>query len=321
MSQLGEKITLISLNVNGIGNTVKRRMLFKRLRMYNNAIICLQETHVCQSQLDWIQGLWGGKVALAGNSTQSAGVMILLSKDVNWSMKTLYGDRLGHYLIVRVEFENHSLLLANLYMPTADKEEVQIQTLNNIESLLLPYVSENIVAVGDFNVCFDSDLDRHNHVTADIRNPTFRSELSSFLEAFSLIDVWRVQHFGVKGFSWARSTKASRLDYVFMLDTMLGSIRSSNYRTVSFSDHSMLEIKIGKVCPRRGPGFWKLNTALLQNVQVFEEVVGMVQDKRTEYAGMDPILRWELLKFDLKTLFRDWTYKLNRERNILIQGT
>lgn len=100
MSFSAENIALLSLNVNGMGNTIKRRMIFKKLCMYKNAIICLQETHLCHSQSSFVQGLWGGRVALAGNSTQSAGVMILLSKDFKGSVKTLYADRLGHYVIV-----------------------------------------------------------------------------------------------------------------------------------------------------------------------------------------------------------------------------
>lgn len=215
--------------------------------------------------------------------------MILLSKDVTWSMKTLYADRLGRYLIVRVEYGEQTLLVTNVYMPTADKEEVQIQTLSNIEGILLPYMSENLVVAGDFNVCLDTDLDRYNHSTMEIRNPGFRAELSSFLEAFSLNDVWRVQHIGVKGFSWARSAKASRLDYIFMMDNMLGTVRSISYRTVSFSDHRILEVKIGTEKPQRGPGFWKLNTALFENAQVFEDVVRLVQEKRTDYGEFDPV--------------------------------
>lgn len=313
-------VNVISLNVNGMNNHIKRRLVFKTLRKYKRSVICLQETHIKSVELGWVRQLWGGEVAIAGESSQAGGLLILLTRDLEWRMSTLYADRLGHFLMVKVKCGDQALVVVNVYMPTADKELAQIQMLENIEGLLTAHLSENLLVMGDFNVSFDPKLDRHNYTLADIRNARFRAELTVFLNAFSLTDVWRVHHLGVKEFSWSRLDQASRLDYTFMSDNLVGQAFQSDYKDVAFSDHRLLLIQMGARSPPRGVGYWKLDAALLDNPDIFEDLVRLVEEKKVDYEGLDPALRWELLKFEIKTLFRGWATKLLKERNRLLSG-
>lgn len=46
-------LRFIILNVNGLGDHVKRRMIFKFLHKFKNAIICLQETYLQAANGEW----------------------------------------------------------------------------------------------------------------------------------------------------------------------------------------------------------------------------------------------------------------------------
>lgn len=76
-----KEIRLISLNVNGINITTKRRLVFKTLKKYKFAILCLQETHVPENLKQVVECQWGGRVEIYGTSAQTGGLMTLFSKD------------------------------------------------------------------------------------------------------------------------------------------------------------------------------------------------------------------------------------------------
>lgn len=50
--------------------------------------------------------------------------------------------------------------MANLYMPTSDRESDQKEVLDNLTSLLSQDEGEFLVVGGDFNVALHQDLDR-----------------------------------------------------------------------------------------------------------------------------------------------------------------
>lgn len=311
-------LKFITLNVNGLGDHVKRRMVFKALHRYKNAIFCLQETHLQSSGQNWIESLWGGSVCLAGESSKAGGLMTMVSLDMQASVRVLYADRLANFLVTRVITEEGNLIIVNVYMPTADKERVQIQSLQNLEGVLSVYAGENMVVMGDLNTCFDPELDRLNHVGASIANPSFRAELNSFNEAFSLVDVWRIQNPGKQGFTWYRLAKASRLDYILCSDHLLGQVHHCGTQDVSYSDHRMVLVELGPRRQTRGKGFWKINSSLLDIPEVFEDLVELVNGKKIAYEDMEHATRWELLKFDICCFFRRWNTDIIKERNRMI---
>lgn len=204
-----------------------------------------------------------------------------------------------------------------MYLPTADVENTQICTLQNLENALLPYAGEDIFIVRDYNVCMDNLKDHFNHRSSNIRNPHFREEVKTFLNVFSLCDVWQIYHPNKRMFTWFRSNTASRLDYIFALEHCSGSVQEADVMYVSFSDHRIVYIRMGKKLNKHGPGFWKLDISLLNNAEVREAVSSLVTKKRDEYADMNASLKWDLLKFDLQNLFRFWKTKLFKENQNL----
>lgn len=310
-----DNLRFLTLNVNGLGDHVKRRMVFKALRSYKNTVICLQETHLQMAGREWIQNLWGGPVSLVGESSQAGGLMTMVSLDTQAEVKVLYADRLASFLVTKITIQGKQFIVVNVYFPTADKEKVQIRTLQNLEGILSLYAGESVIVMGDLNICMDANLDRLNHVGMSIVNPGFRGELNSFIEAFSLADVWRVQHPGVQGFTWYRVNKGSRLDYILCPTHLLGQIHHCEIRDVAFSDHRMVIAELGPKVEARGKGFWKLNSALLDIPEVFESLVDLINEKKDSYQDMDHSVRWELLKFELRNFFRKWNSDIVKERN------
>ena len=74
-------LSILSLNVRGLRNNLKRRAIFNFCRDRAN-VICLQETHSTEKdELQWALE-WGGPIYFSHGNSDSKGVCILI--DRNW---------------------------------------------------------------------------------------------------------------------------------------------------------------------------------------------------------------------------------------------
>lgn len=74
-------------------------------------------------------------------------------------------------------------------------------------------------------------------------------------------------------------------------------MHAADVMNVSFSDHRLIYMSLGKKAVKRGPGFWKLDASLLNNGKVREAVIELTDKKKGEYVNLDASLKWDLLKF------------------------
>ena len=115
------EITLLSLNVRGMRNGMKRRKIFRYLKM-NKANICmLQETHSSIKDCNLWSSEWGNKCIYSHGETNARGVAILLDKAL--TIQEIRRDMDGRRLILKVEINNYSYCIANIYGNNEDKPE------------------------------------------------------------------------------------------------------------------------------------------------------------------------------------------------------
>lgn len=268
-SDMNDELKVLSLNVNGVQDISKRRLMCRYLRQFKRSIICLQETHLTNGLSQVLECHWGHKVILNGCSSQECGVAILFTKDLDCTWEILFRDRLGRCFIIKVTLNDVSIVVCNMYFHTADNECMQLRLLEQLEGVLLPYEGDNIIA-GDFNVVMNRKLESFNLVSQAIRNRNFRSELSVTLETFSLCDPWRIRNWSEKLFRWSRAGKGSRLDYIFTPTCWLNLITSTAFYDVPFSDHRLIYVGFNTKKSERGKGFWRVSNHILEKEEVLK---------------------------------------------------
>ena len=102
-THMSDSFKLISLNVRGISNFQKRRMIFTWCRKKSADIIFLQETHSKkETELQW-KSEWGSEIMLSHGSSNSRGVAILLKRGVDCSIRSKILDPLGRFIILKTE--------------------------------------------------------------------------------------------------------------------------------------------------------------------------------------------------------------------------
>ena len=125
----GEKINIITLNVNGLNNLEKADRLFHMLNFKKFDIILLQETKIERHKAPDLINLWyqtteGGQAFFNPSETKGArGVAVLLANKLkNAKTKnidtTTFNERA---ILMEIEFENEWFHITNVYAPNDAK--------------------------------------------------------------------------------------------------------------------------------------------------------------------------------------------------------
>ena len=109
-------LKIISLNINGLNDHLKRTALVDWLKCMKVDVVCLQETHSPshESARRWFANS-GYRVASSSLTSKSAGVAILV-KDI-YKMKKIIKDEDGRYVQAVVDFGEGQASFISLYAP------------------------------------------------------------------------------------------------------------------------------------------------------------------------------------------------------------
>ena len=81
------------------------------------------------------------------------------------------------------------------------------------------------------------------------------------------------------------------------------NITSANILTGYKTDHSLTEITVATHSNMRGPGFWKLNTSLLTEMDYITQIRVVIKDTQEEYQNdifVNDALMWEMIKLNIR---------------------
>ena len=142
---------ICTFNVNGLGEYKKRCQMFEWLKDNKYDICFLQELH-CQniSNDNWTQE-WGNQAFFCGNSSNSTGVGILISPNVNFNVIEYKEVIVGRIQVLKINFNNMEIVLINVYGPNKDDKLF----FTELEKTIKMYEHETLIIGGDFNTIID----------------------------------------------------------------------------------------------------------------------------------------------------------------------
>ena len=108
---------LISLNVRGIREMLKRRKIFMWLKRQMCDIAFLQETFLSKDIENTISNEWTGFCIYDHGTNHSKGVAILVRKDFPITIIDKYFKGDGRSVALRFSFNDHVYLGLNVYAP------------------------------------------------------------------------------------------------------------------------------------------------------------------------------------------------------------
>ena len=290
MAKLRDSLKVLSVNCQGLRNKNKRSDVLSYLKDTGAGIICLQDTHLTEQDLQATKMIWNNECYLHGQRTNARGVGILINNNFEQEVIECNKDTDGNYLQLIMKIQTFKINLITIYAPNIDRPEF----FNQIRDLMNKTDTDYIVVCGDFNLVLNPQLDSMNY--KNINHPRSRQILLHTMDELNLIDTFRYFHPHVKRYSWRKRNpvKQARLDFFLTSNTMSDIIDNCYIRHSYRSDHSIIELSITLNNFEKGKGVWKLNVGLLKNPDYVNLVNRIIEDEKLKYAL--PVYNIEYIK-------------------------
>lgn len=275
------ELSLISLNVKGIRDIVKRKAIFLFCKEMKADFIFLQESHSSVEDVLFWKNQWGDDLWLAHGNNHSAGVSTLKG---NFRGKIVCNkcDVKGHWVIIVVETSSNLFMLCNIYGYNSSSLNCELlDTIEeNVNIFSTKFPMAKIIIGGDFNMVHDNVLDRFPSKIFSKNNI-----LQNFCNNLALMDIWRYRHPLVRQFTWSNKqmTLQSRIDFWLISLDLEQKVLQAEISPAILTDHKVLTLSIkfkDIQCNSRNVGYWKLNNSLLYH----EDYTGNRQTLRRNMA-------------------------------------
>uniref|UniRef100_A0A3B4UKM2 exodeoxyribonuclease III n=1 Tax=Seriola dumerili TaxID=41447 RepID=A0A3B4UKM2_SERDU len=272
-------LKIISLNVKGFNNVVKRQKVLAFLKKEKTQIALLSETHLNDLEHLKLRRSWVGQVFYSCHNTRSRGVAILIHRSLPFTIKTIIKDNDGRYVLIS----------GFLYG----------------EQILIAYV----VLGGDFNCVPDPNVDQ-SPPKPDLA-PRKSPRLKEFCHDLELFDTWRMTNPRGRDYNFFSHPHQtfSRIDFFLSSRMILDRVRECLIGICSISDHSHVSLSI---CPPfSDPSFrqWRMNPSLLSSPTFIDYITEQwnVFLTANKTPGFSPSLLWETAKAYLRGCIISYT--------------
>ena len=308
-------VKIISQNVRGLKDDLKRKMVFNYLRDKAD-IVCIQETHGDEKTNNLWENMWGGKAFWSNGENNSRGVGILLTKNCDIEVLNSFKDKEGRYVGIEYKQCNEKFILCCVYAPNNDDVEFFLEMFRMIEN----YEGKRML-VGDFNLVLEKKLDS----SSETRKNNDRSSeiLRKYMEESLLTDIWRARNEDTKTYTFfykrrGKDRLGSRLDYM-LFDASLNSWVKKVQIVPGFkSDHSGIICEINPFEIYRGRGLWRLNTCVLSERGYIDKINETIQKVKIESSNLNIQEKWELIKLMVICESQDYCRERAQDRKLII---
>lgn len=111
-------IKLVSLNVNGMNNPVKRSKVLAKLKKEKAQVLFLQETHLPQQEHEKLKRFGFRNTFYSSyRPSQKRGVAILITNAVQFECLKEVRDNEGRFVLIKGKLENSMVTMINVYAP------------------------------------------------------------------------------------------------------------------------------------------------------------------------------------------------------------
>ncbi len=323
MAENSFDLKVISVNVRGLNDTKKRRVIFNWIKKQKNGVIFLQETYSSVPiECNW-RSEWGSDVYFSHGSTHSRGVAIMLTKSSKLDIENHHSSSDGRILILKAKQDDKYLYLVNIYAPNTEKAQIEFfkQLSREMEKFRIT-PDDRVIVGGDFNVTLERIDKQGGNVNP--KQGTI-SEIQRLMNLFDLQDIWRVRNPSEKRYTWRQKhpTIHCRLDYFFTSNKLHDSINNAAIIPTVKTDHSAITIQLEEVLTERhGKGYWKFNASLIADPEYTNNLKLNINNWKGEAIGIDGRGTWEYIKYKVRDFTISYTKnkaKLKREREQMLE--
>ena len=312
MAAKSVQFRIISVNVRGVSNEVKRKAIFEQHRC-NADILVMQETHSTTDCEKIWESEWGGKALFSHGSSAARGVAVFMTKIMYDKIQKVHIEQDGRLIIFDLEEGDQMITVTVVYAPNEDSPEF----FKHVQKLLMERHEHKII-IGDFNLTLDVDKDRLNTYH---NNNKAMEEVENLMDQYYLYDLWRTRNPEKREYSWRKGgslNKASRIDLALVSAGLDQYAEYIQYLSSIKTDHRAIYMVINMLPYERGTGYWKFNNSLLRDQDFLISMEQEIQNTINSSGQKTPIEIWETVKSRIKKTSIDYSKKKSSEDKIVI---
>jgi endonuclease/exonuclease/phosphatase family metal-dependent hydrolase len=264
------------------------------------------------------------RIIYSGGEKGQRGVAMILDRTMGERVSKViqYNDRL---MLVRIKAEPVDLVLVQVYMPTSDSEDVEVEMMyEQIEELLKgEKATDQVIVMGDWNAVVGEG--REGNVIGEFglgRRNERGQELVNFCNRMKLVvtNTW-FRHEKRRRYTWKKPGDTGRyqLDYILIKHRYRNSIKNSRAYPGAdvYSDHNLVRAKIGlklkKIARRNISKKWNM-TGLEDKKGQFQRAIE-TEIKNEKNSGVLEInSKWNQIK-EAITIGAKVVYGFQKARN------
>uniref|UniRef100_H3BB68 exodeoxyribonuclease III n=1 Tax=Latimeria chalumnae TaxID=7897 RepID=H3BB68_LATCH len=268
-------INIISWNVRGIQNQIKRKKILVQLKSLRYNITFLQETHLIPKEATKLKQMWVGDMSYSSFSSKSRGTAILIRRNLPLSILSTNNDLdlEGRYSMMEVRLYGIHLLLVNINAPNKDDPQ------------------------------YFSDLSSKIHLFR--KNPVSKSHkmIHTLMSEIAVVDTWRLIHPTDHDYSFY--SPPHRIDMIMVPNSFTTSIISAFIGYRLLLDHAPISISWSPSVISKTSKCWRLNSSLSNDKEFQTTLLEKKKKKKKNNMKKDQpwYLIWDTLKAFLRRLF------------------
>lgn len=304
-------IRVLSWNIRGALDKIKRGAVLKYAMTHRVDILMLQETHLMGTKIQCLSRYGFQQVYHAGFTRGSRGVAILIHRRVQYTHAQLWADPHGRYLFLRGCLGGEPLLLGCVYAPPP----LQWVLVEKLRVLWADMPDVRSVIGGDWNDVLDSSLDRSR--ARETLTDSAPTKLRSLAVSLDWTDAWRYSNGNRREYTYLSAThhSFSRIDYIFVLRMRVHELTRVEILPRGLSDHSpvLMDLSLGG----GGRSFrWRLSVWHLHNGDYRRHMRESIAHYLSENEGSVPgaSIVWEAMKPTLRGVDISWCVAERRRR-------
>ena len=133
---MGSYLSIITLTVNGLNDSTKRRRLAEWVQKQDPYICCLQETHLKTGDTYRLKVKGWKKIFHANRDQKKAEVAILISDKIDFKTKAVKREKEGHYIMIKGSIQEEDITIINIYAPNMGAPQYVRQMLTSMKGKL-----------------------------------------------------------------------------------------------------------------------------------------------------------------------------------------